>query len=140
MLSKSNGMSKFRLEDELMKVKKITALMVISVMMLGVSPAFAWRTGSRGGDTAAYGAGGAVVGGAVGAGVVWWLTGTLSVLCPPVAVAAAVGTATLGWYGATERNKTLESDVEAVARTAGYSATAAGAVLTRPVQTMAGAY
>ncbi|MBQ3446684.1 MAG: hypothetical protein IJG37_03460 [Synergistaceae bacterium] len=92
-------------------MKKIAALLVFVMVFALAAPALAvYRTGSAAGDAAAYGAGGAVVGGGACAAVMW----LFSVACPPAAIvsAAVVGGAYLGWYGATDSDKTLKKDVE----------------------------
>ena len=91
--------------------KNIAALLVFVMMFAVAAPAIAdYRTGSAVGDAAAYGTGGAVVGGGACAAVAW----LFSVACPPAAIvsAAVVGGAYLGWYGATDENKTIKKDIE----------------------------
>lgn len=103
--------------------KNIAALLVLVMMFAVVTPAIAdYRTGSAVGDAAAYGAGGAVVGGGAYAAVAW----LFSVACPPAAIvsAAVVGGAYLGWYGATDENKTIKKDVEHTVMAGVYGTTA----------------
>ena len=91
--------------------KNIAALLVFIMVFAVAAPAVAaYRTGSAAGDAAAYGAGGAVVGGGAYVAVAW----LFSVACPPAAIvsAAVVGGAYLGWYGATDPDKTLKKDIE----------------------------
>lgn len=103
--------------------KNIAALLVFVMMFAVAAPAVAdYRTGSAAGDAAAYGAGGAVVGGSACAAVAW----LFSVACPPAAIvsAAVVGGAYLGWYGATDENKTLKKDIENTVAAGVYGTTA----------------
>ena len=96
--------------------KNIAALLVfVMVFAFAASAVADYRTGSAVGDAAAYGAGGAVVGGGAFAAVAW----IFSVACPPAAIvsAAVVGGAYLGWYGATDPDKDIVKDVEMVAKT-----------------------
>ena len=96
--------------------KNIAALLVFIMVFAVAAPAVAaYRTGSAAGDAAAYGAGGAVVGGGAYVAVAW----LFSVACPPAAIVSAVvvGGAYLGWYGATDPDKDIVKDVEMVAKT-----------------------
>ena len=96
--------------------KNIAALLVFIMVFAVAAPAVAaYRTGSAVGDAAAYGAGGAAVGGGAYVAVTW----LFGVACPPVAIisAAVVGGAYLGWYGATDPDKDIVKDVEMVAKT-----------------------
>ena len=96
--------------------KNIAALLACVMVVAAAAPAMAaYRTGSAVGDTVAYGTGGALVGGGAFAAVTW----LFSVACPPAALvsAAVVGGAYLGWYGATDENKTFKKDVEKIAQT-----------------------
>lgn len=98
------------MEAVIMK-KNIAALLVfVMVFAFAASAVADYRTDSAAGDAAAYGAGGAVVGGGAFAAVAW----IFSVACPPAAIvsAAVVGGAYLGWYGATDENKTIKKDIE----------------------------
>ena len=102
--------------------KNIAALLVFVMVFAVAAPAIAdYRTGSAAGDAAAYGAGGAVVGGGVYAAVMCFF----GVACPPAAIgwAAVAGCASLGWYGLTEPDKTLTKDVVnvVIAGGAGYA-------------------
>ena len=109
-------------------MKKIAALLLFVMIFALAAPALAapalaaYRTGSAAGDAAAYGIGGAAVGGGTLAAVTW----IFSVACPPAAIisAAVVGGAYLGWYGATEPDKTLKKDVEETVKAGVYGTTA----------------
>ena len=93
--------------------KKIVALLVLALTFSTVNSAFAgYRTGSAVGDGAAYAAVGGVAGGGAMVAVTWWFSGTLTVICPPVGIAAAVGAGYLGWYGLTDSDKDIVKDVE----------------------------
>lgn len=103
--------------------KKIAALLVFVMVFALAAPAMAaYRTGSAVGDAAAYGIGGAAVGGGAFAAVTW----IFGAACPPAAIisAAIVGGAYLGWYGGTEPDKTLKKDVENIAAAGVYGTTA----------------
>lgn len=92
-------------------MKKIAVLLLFVMTFAITAPAMAdYRTGSAVGDAAAYGVGGAAVGGGAFAAVTW----IFGLACPPAAIisAAVVGGAYLGWYGGTEPDKTLKKDVE----------------------------
>lgn len=107
-----------------MMKKKIAALLVFVMVFALAAPALAaYRTGSAAGDAAAYGAGGAIVGGGACATVAW----LFSLACPPAAIvsAAVVGGAYLGWYGGTEPDKDIVKDVENTVK-AGALGTGAG--------------
>lgn len=103
-------------------MKKTISVMLVFVMAFGAfggaAPAAAdYRTGSAVGDAAAYGAGGAAVGAGSYVAVTWLgcIIGGTAMACPPVtaiALAASAGCAYLGWYGATDSDKTLEKDIE----------------------------
>ena len=104
-------------------MKKIAALLLFVMIFALAAPALAaYRTGSAAGDAAAYGIGGAAVGGGTLAAVTW----IFSAACPPAAIisAAVVGGAYLGWYGATEPDKTLKKDVEETVKAGVYGTTA----------------
>ena len=96
--------------------KTIAALLVFVMAFALAAPAVAdYRTGSAVGDAAAYGAGGAAVGGGAFAAVMCFF----GVACPPVAIgcAAVAGCAYLGWYGTTDSDKDIVKDIEMVAKT-----------------------
>lgn len=105
--------------------KKLAVLMVLVIAFSPVNFAFAdYRTGSAAGDGAAYGAVGAVAGGGAMVAVAWWFSGTLTVICPPVGIAAAVGACYLGWYGATDPDKDIVKDVEKTVQAGVWGVTA----------------
>ena len=111
-----------------LNTKKTAAILVLMIAFSSASSAFAgYRTGSAAGDGAAYGAVGAVVGGGAMVAVTWWFSGALTVICPPVGVAAAVGAGYLGWYGATDSDKNIKKDVEKTVQAGAWGLTAGGA-------------
>lgn len=92
----------------LKKSRNIAILSLCAMMFAVVEPAFAWgnRTGSRGGDAAAYGTAAAVIAG----GVLTFLTGGLAL--PFIGAAAAGGAA--GYYGYNVEEKSVVKDIAAV--------------------------
>lgn len=93
----------------MLKKSRKAAVLSLCVMVFGVAePAFAWgnRTGSRGGDAAAYGTAAAVIAG----GVLTFLTGGLAL--PFIGAAAAGGAA--GYYGYNVEEKSVAKDIAVV--------------------------
>ncbi len=93
----------------MLKKSRIIAVLSVCVMMFAVvEPALAWgnRTGSRGGDAAAYGGTAAVIAG----GILTVLTGGLAL---PLIGAAAAG-AGAGYYGYNVEEKSVVKDIAAV--------------------------
>ena len=108
-----------------MKLKKIAVVLAFVMVFTACGNAFAeYRTGSAAGDGAVYGTVGAVAGGGAMAAVLSWFGGTLTVLCPPVGIAAVVSGVYLGWYGATEEDKSFKKDVENTASAVTWGLTA----------------
>ena len=104
----------------MLKKSKTVALLTVSVMMFAVvQSAFAWgnRTGSRGGDAAAYGTGAGAVAAGVAAAALIFFTGGLAapVVVGAAAVAGAAGAAGGAYYGYNVEEKSLAKDVGVIA-------------------------
>ena len=95
------------------KKSRIIALLMVCMMFFSVvQPSFAeYRTGSAGGDAAAYGVGGGSLAAIGAAAVLTFFTGGAAL--PWVLGAGALGAAGGGYYGYTEEDKTLEKDLKA---------------------------
>ena len=122
----------------MLKKSKIVALLTVSVMMFAVvQSAFAWgnRTGSRGGDAAAYGTGAGAVAAGVAAAALIFFTGGLAapVVIGAAAVAGAAGAAGGAYYGYNVEEKSLAKDVGVIAAAgAGGGVVAAAAPVAAP--------